>query len=60
MIGLGVALLVLWALAQVFGAVFGFAVDVLEVLLKVSFVLIAVGIVINLLTGFRAYRIFKR
>lgn len=53
MLGLGALLLIVWAILSILGEAF-------EVLLKVGLVLIIVGAVLDVLTGFRAYTWFRR
>ncbi len=56
MASLGVLLLLVWLVAQIFGV----AVDALELILKLSLVLIAVGILLDFFTGFGAYKRFRK
>lgn len=60
MVGLGVALIVLLVVVKLIAAVFGIAFEVTEDIFKLALVLIGLGILVDVLTRFRAYDRFRR
>lgn len=53
MAALGVLLLIVWAVLAIFG-------EAIEIVLKVSLGLIVVGVILDVLTGFRTYTHWRR